>query len=388
MDFSDNPDLYFKLRFGGFLVEDGKDEDLFRILKMRRLTSNYAGNCLLLTIALTKRCNFACEYCYEHNRVPSVMSDETEDNLIRFIEKHKLVNSLAITWYGGEPLLEFARMKNLSKRIEALGKDYSAFLVTNGYCLTSDVISTLDELKISLIQITIDGAKETHDKRRFLINGGSTYDKIIENIDALMQSDWKGRLNVRVNVDPINNKEFTDVYLFIKGKYPEKFDKQVTVYSGFVHDDANPDIGCYFNSGDKGQFLANTAKDYGINALSIFPRMTIGGCTLTKRNAYVVGPDGELYKCWHDVGEEKEIVGSVNSLMNWNISLVAEGMVGASYLDDKICEKCFFFPICDGGCHKSRMLNIRDNGMRDTCSYFKKHAKELLEIHYEQKMSS
>jgi len=61
--------------------------------------------------------------------------------------------------------------------------------------------------------------------------------------------------------------------------------------------------------------------------------------------------------------------------------------VGASWLDDDVCKSCFFFPICDGGCPKTRMLNNRDNGKRDTCSYFKTHVRDFLEIHYEQKES-
>jgi len=385
MDFSDMPDLYFKLRYGGFLVEDGRDDDLYRILKMRRITANYAGNRLILTIALTKECNFACSYCYEHHRVPSKINDKTEDDIIKFIEWHKAVNAVSVVWYGGEPLLEFDRMKSLQEKIEKTGKKYGSSIVTNGYLLTPDIIDALDEMKISHMQITVDGSKGTHDRRRFLIGGGRTYDRIIENIDALMSSNWSGFLSVRVNVDASNDKDFAEVYRFIKDKYPDKYGKRISVYPGFVHDDVNPDIGCHFNSEAKGRFLSELARDRGINALSVFPRMIMGGCTLTKRNAYVVGPDGELYKCWHDVGEAKEVVGRVDNLAEWNMALIAEGMIGASYLDDATCKKCFFFPICDGGCPKTRMHNNRDGGKRDTCSHFKKHVRELLEIHYEQK---
>jgi len=384
-DFSDMPDLYLKLRCGGFLVENGVDDDLFRILKMRRITANYAGSLLLLTIALTKECNFACGYCYEHHRIPSKMTDETEDKLITFIKRQKSARAVSIVWYGGEPLLEFDRIKSLHAKIMETGKKYDSMMVTNGYLLTGEVTDALNDLKITRIQITVDGSKQTHDKRRFLIGGGETYDTIIGNIDALLRSGWKGSLNIRVNIDADNHTDFAEVFRFIKGRYPDFYGKRVSVYPGFVHDDQNPDIGCHFNSGDKGRFLAGLARDYGINALSIFPRVTLGGCTLTKRSAYVVGPDGELYKCWHDVGEEKEVVGSVDSLTDWNMPLIAEGMIGASYLEDKRCQSCFFFPICDGGCPKTRMLNNRDGGCRDTCSYFKKHIKEFLEIHYEQK---
>ena len=150
-------------------------------------------------------------------------------------------------------------------------------------------------------------------------------------------------------------------------------------------DTKNPDINCYFNSNAKGNFLIELSQKHGITALPVFPRVKFGGCTMTTRNAYVVGPDGELYKCWNDIGEQNSVVGNVDSISNWNTSLIAEGMVGASYLNDEECVRCFFFPICDGGCPQIRMFNKRNNQNRDSCSYFKNHMEELLEIHYEQK---
>lgn len=385
-DYSAAPELYFHLRNGGFLVEDGRDDDFFRILKMRRLTANYAGHTLMLTIAPTRACNFACPYCYEENRTPSMMTEETEDELVEFIRKHKKISRLSITWYGGEPLLALDRIKSLNRKIAALGKEYTSFIVTNAYLLNDDVIASLDELKTTVIQITLDGKKETHDSRRSLIGGGPTYDRIVSNIDRLLASVWDGRVNIRVNVDGTNQDEFADVYRFIQERYPEKFGSQITVYPGFVHgEEVNPDTSCFFDSDEKGQFLEDVHRKHGINALSMFPSAVTGGCTMTKRNAYVIGPDGELYKCWNDVGVPELVIGNISSLLNWNMALVAEGMIGASFLEDPKCEKCFFFPICDGGCPKMRMLNNRDGKDRDTCSYFKNHLKSLLELHYEEK---
>jgi uncharacterized protein len=119
--------------------------------------------------------------------------------------------------------------------------------------------------------------------------------------------------------------------------------------------------------------------------LPIFPQSTCTACTLVQHNTYVIGPDGELYKCWNNVGEEDKVIGNVASFKNWNMALVAEGMVSGNYLEDERCEKCFLFPVCDGGCPNVRMLNNRDGKRRDHCSYFKNNLEELLEIHYEQK---
>ena len=60
-------------------------------------------------------------------------------------------------------------------------------------------------------------------------------------------------------------------------------------------------------------------------------------------------------------------------------------MVGSSYLNSEECKRCYFFPICDGGCPRVRLMNQRDGNKRDHCSFYKSHLRELLELHYEQK---
>ena len=190
-----------------------------------------------------------------------------------------------------------------------------------------------------------------------------------------------GEEQIDLNVANPQTKEFIKKTIRFLCEHGAK----VIRLDAFAYAVKKADTSCFFDSGEKGRFLADVHKEYGINALSMFPSGLMGGCTMTKRNAYVVGPEGELYKCWNDVGVPELEIGNISSLLNWNMPLVAEGMVGASFLEDPKCEKCFFFPICDGGCPRMRLLNNRDGGKRDTCSYFKNHLKTLLEMHYEEK---
>ena len=385
IDFSSNPALFFKLRFGGFLVDDGRDDDFFRIMKMKRSIAAYSPKTLALTIAITRACNFTCTYCYEKDRIASSINDEIENKIVTFIDKHKGFNNIWITWYGGEPLLEFERIKSLTSKVKGLDIKYEAMLVTNGYHLTVDVSSLLSELNINSVQITVDGSREVHDSRRFLIEGMPTYDVIMNNIDSLLWSNWQGKLKLRVNVDETNSQEFSKFYRFIESKYPDKFDEKVSVYPGFVTDCRSTGHNCHFNFKRKAEFLLDLATRHNIITLPVFPKNELGGCTLTTRNYYVIGTEGELYKCWDDLGIESEIIGNISDLTEWNISLVAEGMVGASHFEDEVCKKCFYLPVCSGGCPKVRMYNNRDGGERDICSYFKNNIKEFLEVHYEHK---
>lgn len=387
-DFSGDPGLYITLRRGGFIVEDTQDDDFFNIIKMKRISGNYVTRTLLLTIAVTRNCNFNCSYCFEGNRTGLPMTEEVEDKLLDFIDMHNRQDQLFITWYGGEPLLAIDRIRSIDRRLREKGRKYDALLVTNGYLLKEDIIKDLNDLNISMIQITLDGNKETHDSRRYQVSGKGSFDVILDNLDKLMASDYKGKVHIRVNIDMRNRDEFKDVYTLIKDRYPDKFGEGITVYPGYVKGDGHPDASCFFDSSLTGQFVADLAENDDISAMPLIPKLSLFGCTLTKRCAYVVGPDGELYKCWDDVGIPEMVVGRIDDMTNWNNALIARSMVGCSYLDSPECKECFYFPVCDGGCHKIRLKNLMDGGNRDCCSYFRDHLDDLLELHYEHKMKA
>ncbi len=384
-DYSQAALLYMQLRSLGVLVEDGKDEELYNIIKMRHLTALYADQSLTLTIAVTSSCNFDCSYCFEANHQGHIMSEETEDRVMRFIKSFRSP-MLHITWYGGEPMLALERMRSINKRLKDMGKRFDASMITNGYLLTQDKVKYLNELNISYLQITLDGKKETHDARRYLTGGAGTYDRIISNIDAVMKSDFRGTLHIRVNVDGRNDEEFAYVYQMMQKKYPRDFGRRITVYPGFVRGEGHPDSGCFFDPVGQGEFLSRMMEKYQIAPLCLYPKKPSSGCVLTKKNAFVAGPDGELYKCWDDVGNPERIVGSVDCRNDWNMGLIAEGMTGCSFLDDAECRECFYFPVCNGGCHRIRQNNLHSDNIQSTCTYFKGNIERLLELHYEMRM--
>ena len=61
-------------------------------------------------------------------------------------------------------------------------------------------------------------------------------------------------------------------------------------------------------------------------------------------------------------------------------------MTGCSYLDSEECRECYYFPICNGGCHRIRQKNLYTDKPHSPCSYFRDNLEELLELHYENKL--
>lgn len=152
--------------------------------KTNMLLRRFNNSHMSLTINPTLACNFACPYCFESSHKPIFMTDKVEDEIIAFVKKRTSLTNLNVMWFGGEPLLAFDRIVSLSKRMLGLGLGYKAGMITNGYLLTPDKASQFEDLKISFVQITIDGSEKTHDSRRYRKDGSGTYQTILSNASS------------------------------------------------------------------------------------------------------------------------------------------------------------------------------------------------------------
>jgi len=147
---------------------------------------------IFLTIGTTIQCNMGCSYCFEFVKPNNTLKD---DNVIAQIGKYieEIIASspttnwqaLAVTWYGGEPLMNMKGIKKLGVILYEIAVDhgmrYEADLITNGIYLTPENVSVLQDLHISKAQVTLDGAREVHDRNRPLKSKNQkNYFKIVE----------------------------------------------------------------------------------------------------------------------------------------------------------------------------------------------------------------
>ena len=155
------------------------DDDEYEIRKIRFATMarRFIKESLSLTINPTLACNFRCPYCFEEGHPVTRMTDETEDMVVKFISGFS-PKRLSVTWFGGEPLLEFNRIKSLTGKFKSLGIPYHASIITNGYLLSEETARQFAGLNISSAQVTLDGVGAAHDCRRFLKGGKPTFDTI------------------------------------------------------------------------------------------------------------------------------------------------------------------------------------------------------------------
>ena len=104
-------------------------------------------------------------------------------------------------------------------------------------------------------------------------------------------------------------------------------------------------------------------------------------CSARNINSLVIGPEGELYKCWEEVGRKEYVVGNLADT-SYNRELMLKYTTGIDQLDDNKCVDCGLLPICDGGCPRVRMLNKYEGRHLETCHLLKDGMDELLYCHY------
>jgi len=156
-----------------------------------------------LNLIITEECNLRCKYCsfsgeYDNMRIHSSnkMSFITARKAVDLYLKHfikikrrNLFLKPSVTFFGGEPLLEFELIKNI---VEYMKKIYPTEILfsftTNGTILNKEIINFLIENKFHVV-FSLNGDKNEHDRLRVRKNGNGTFDKIYDNFKKIADID-------------------------------------------------------------------------------------------------------------------------------------------------------------------------------------------------------
>lgn len=388
----ETPDSYTNFQNYDFLIKarilvDNQEDD-FNVYLADVLKNRYNSSDMALTILPTRGCNFGCIYCYEQDRPNVLMNEQTEKAIVKFVCSNSNLKRLSVVWYGGEPLLNFDSMVRLTKMFKQLNIEYSAKIVSNGYLLTKEKADLMKDLAIRNIQITFDGSEEIHNQRRFLLGGQPTYRKIMDNLKYLLSINKEITIDIRTNIDRRNKDDYNKFYQDFKS---EINDKRVTMYPGFVSDLLSSEcVSPEFNiseGGYKAQFILDIFDKYGIEIKSFLPKYRRHSCVASKYFAFVIGPEGELYKCWRMVGNQKEAIGNVND-GSFDMVKFSKYLIGADYTLDSKCLQCEFITLCGGGCPLVRMRNKYEKISLNHCCPEKTHMEQLMELRYEMFVKS
>jgi len=136
------------------------------------------GGAIEITLIMTERCNLRCTYCYQKAFTPASMPAATAVAALRAAAAHG-AESLAITFFGGEPLLErptlFEVLHEARKLEKALCIPVSAKVSTNGLLVDEAFIEDGHRLGL-FVSLSIDGIRAAHDLGRRTPDGLGSFE--------------------------------------------------------------------------------------------------------------------------------------------------------------------------------------------------------------------
>ncbi|MDY3122450.1 radical SAM protein [Suipraeoptans intestinalis] len=163
-----------------------------------------------LVLQITQQCNFRCSYCIyggnyftrEHSN--EKMTWDLAKSAVDFYISHSFDEQEAsISFYGGEPLLEFNLITQIvlyaEKRLKH--KLLSFSMTTNGFLLDKHILDFLVSHNFR-IMISLDGDESTHNANRKLKGGQNTFTKVYTNI-LTIKREYPDFFNSRVTYNAV-----------------------------------------------------------------------------------------------------------------------------------------------------------------------------------------
>ncbi|MCD4761503.1 radical SAM protein, partial [bacterium] len=151
----------------------------------RKIFINTKSN---IQIMLTRKCPLRCSYCPIPKK-ESDMSDAICKRAIDLLFTSKSKN-LRVDFTGGEPLLRFGLLKkaiNYSIRLAKVkAREVSFYIVTNAIYLSEEVINFLDNKNV-LLEISIDGKEELHNKYKIPLKNINPYKLTVGNAKKIQK---------------------------------------------------------------------------------------------------------------------------------------------------------------------------------------------------------
>jgi uncharacterized protein len=179
------------------------------VSELQHLRACLDGRHLQLILLPTEACNFRCTYCYESfklGRMQPWVARGVKNLLAARIDD---LDRLALSWFGGEPLLALDRIEEIGAHARELCAAHPRVrlrsdVTTNGWLLTPDVFTRLLDLGVGHFQISFDGPPEHHDRKRVLAGGGPTFERVWANVLATRAVERPFQISLRVHVDKSN----------------------------------------------------------------------------------------------------------------------------------------------------------------------------------------
>ncbi|WP_027584361.1 radical SAM protein [Bradyrhizobium sp. Ai1a-2] len=343
------------------------------------------GANLAININLTAFCNLGCTYCFaeggDYGRIKGKLESNTVADIIAFIEANVTRSrTVRLEFFGGEPLLNFARIRELCEGAEQLqyrtGIRFICRISTNLTVLPAGVVELFARHRF-IVSVSTDGDAATHDQNRPTKGGRGSWARIIDNCHKVRAASDDITLVARMTVVggrtalPDNVRALWKLNLF----------DYFQIYPGVVPAarSAVLDVGAKAEDGPA-KTMSNAFLTQLVDLVRAYPSlfqvgnrfkgvleyeriadMILEGKTALSfcsggRNYFTFSPDHSIMPCHRLVGDPSFQVGTSSA------GLSGKGLASWRLPIDEypVCSQCWVRYICAGGCKQENFQATGD----------------------------
>lgn len=318
-----------------------------------------------LCLHVAHSCNLACTYCFagqgKYQGEQALMSFETGKRALDFLIEHSgSRHNLEVDFFGGEPLVNFEVVKELTAYARSIEKEHNKnfrfTLTTNGVLIDDDVIDFCNR-EMSNVVLSLDGRKEVNDRFRKTINDKGSYDLILPKFKKLVAARKGKGYYMRGTYSRYNTDFVKDILHMADEGFSELSMEPVVAAPKDPYALREEDLPILLEQYDiLGKEMDQRRKEGRPFTFYHYMIDLAGGPCIVKRVSgcgvgteyMAVTPSGELYPCHQFVGDERFCLGDVfNGVKNQELR---EEFRGCSVYAHRECDDCFARFFCSGGC--------------------------------------
>lgn len=374
-----------QLKARGYLTDMGVEEEAqYLSANIERWHAARAMQAPQFIFMPTYDCNLRCAYCFQdHMRskpelkgLLRTMSFETVDKIFAAMPRIQALHGVApggrdplsIGFFGGEPLLRQSRpvIEHIMKRAREAG-DARFWAVSNATELDA-YEDLLGPDGIAVVQITLDGPPEEHDRRRIYPDGSGSFTAIAANITMALARG--AQVQVRVNVDRNNVDDLPAVArLAIAEGWSGSpgfslYTAPINAVNGITDGrttfntwqlkealqdmrEGRPEMSAFALPDER---LRQTVHRIFVEKSDPTPLMKSAFCSAHDR-MYIFDAFADIYACWERTGDAKVRIGRVldGGEIESNNPLLKQWR-SRTASSNPICGQCRYVLHCGGGC--------------------------------------
>lgn len=386
------------------------DEELYNIMnlprenKIEEIKGSAGRKKLSVNLMSSRSCNLGCRYCFAgegeygcNSKKPKTISKEKYEKLIEYLLENYKEGIDTISFFGGEPLIDYKNIKEVISFIEKSFRDKNLeiprlCLSTNSVLLTDEVMDFCQEHNVEL-GLSLDGPKALNDIGR-RTKGESTfsvYDRVYETTLKLIERGIPYKLQMTINRNHLDNykkgsvKEWMDsleeiintditvcpVTTDISGfqiSSDEDYEKLDSMTREFVH--------YYFNEYSNGR-TSKSAAIFIAPMLFIVNKQISRGCAAGDKMV-LVDTDGSVYPCQMYCNDENYKLGDIDS----GFVRYASNCNTSNRVNNEDCKNCIARNLCMIWCKGLQMLTNKSETavLKERCIFQRAIVEENLKI--------